>query len=83
VSPVLALNPYLYRRLSIALEAAMCAGYRAIDSAAVYRNHRQIAASLRRLLPQLGLTRQDIFLTSKLAPVDQVLNRQDHCLRSI
>ena len=57
--------------VSIAVEAALRAGYRAIDTAAVYRNHREIAASLRRLLPELGLARSDIFLTSKLSPADQ------------
>ena len=57
--------------VSIAVEAALRAGYRAIDTAAVYRNHREIAASLRCLLPELGLARSDIFLTSKLSPADQ------------
>ena len=64
--------------VSIAVEAALRAGYSAIDTAAVYRNHREIAASLRRLLPELGLARSDIFLTSKLSPADQERVKDHH-----
>ena len=64
---------------------ALEAGYRGIDTAAVYRqpvtattslttvprNHRTIAATLQEELPRLALTRTSIFLTSKLGPKDQ------------
>jgi diketogulonate reductase-like aldo/keto reductase len=53
------------------LEAALRVGYRAVDTAAVYLNHRQLATGFQRLVPELGLTRADIFVTSKLAPTDQ------------
>jgi len=54
--------------VEIAVAAALEAGYRGIDTAAVYRNHADIADSLDKNLPRLGLARSDLFLTSKLAP---------------
>ena len=51
--------------------AALATGYRAIDTAAVYRNHANIADTLAAEMPRHQLTRADIFLTSKLAPRDQ------------
>jgi diketogulonate reductase-like aldo/keto reductase len=63
-----------YRARGPAVEAsvtsALSCGYRGIDTAAVYRNHKDIAATLSKVMPGLNLTRKDIFLTSKLAPVD-------------
>lgn len=53
------------------LDAAFSAGYRAIDTAAVYRNEEDIGACLPGLLDKYNLTRADIFITSKLAPKDQ------------
>ncbi|KAF9108610.1 hypothetical protein BGX27_008279 [Mortierella sp. AM989] len=53
---------------------ALRSGYRLIDTASVYKNEVAIGDSLKRILEQNlvpGLTRQDIFLTSKLAPKDQ------------
>lgn len=46
-----------------AVDAALAAGYRAFDSAAVYRNEADLGRSLRELLPKHGLTRQDVFIT--------------------
>ena len=37
-----------------------------IDTAAVYRNEADIGWSLKQLMPKYGLSRADIFLTSKL-----------------
>lgn len=53
------------------LDSALAAGYRLFDTASVYRNEEDIGKSLQMLLPQYGLTRQDIFITSKLGPRDQ------------
>ena len=44
--------------------------YYGSDTAAVYQNEADIGLALKELLPQYGLTRNDIFLTSKLAPED-------------
>ncbi|KAL8600593.1 hypothetical protein ACOMHN_062464 [Nucella lapillus] len=53
------------------LDTALAAGYRSFDTACVYRNEEDIGNSLQSLLPKHGLCRQDIFITSKLAPKDQ------------
>ncbi|KAF9153650.1 hypothetical protein BG015_002966 [Linnemannia schmuckeri] len=58
---------------------ALRAGYRLIDTATVYRNEAAIGNSLKRIFEQNlvpGLTRQDIFLTSKLAVTDSLRNLQ-------
>jgi diketogulonate reductase-like aldo/keto reductase len=36
------------------------------DTAAVYRNEEAIGLALKTLLPKFGLSREDIFLTTKL-----------------
>ena len=36
------------------------------DTAAVYRNEADIGRSLKELLPKYGLSRHDVFITSKL-----------------
>ena len=40
------------------------------DTADLYSNHQQIAASLAVSLPELGLRREDLFLTTKIRPTD-------------
>ncbi|KAF9938622.1 hypothetical protein BGZ67_010642 [Mortierella alpina] len=53
------------------------------DTAAVYRNEAAIGNSIKRILEQNlvpGLTRADIFLTSKLAPKDQ---GYDACYKAV
>ncbi|KAG0046160.1 hypothetical protein BGZ83_008650 [Gryganskiella cystojenkinii] len=75
--PYIGLGTYRVRdqeTLDACLLEALRTGYRLIDTATVYRNEKQIGNSLKRILEQglvPGLTRQDIFLTSKLAPKDQ------------
>ncbi|KAF3836943.1 hypothetical protein F7725_004407, partial [Dissostichus mawsoni] len=54
-----------------AVDAALAAGYRSFDSAAVYRNEADLGRVLKELLPKNGLTREDVFITSKLGPKDQ------------
>ncbi|CAI5445433.1 unnamed protein product [Caenorhabditis angaria] len=50
------------------IDAGFKNGYRFIDTAQVYQNEATIGRCLERLLPIHGLTRKDIFITSKLAP---------------
>ncbi|KAK3831691.1 MAG: putative reductase [Linnemannia elongata] len=75
--PSVGLGTYRVRdqpTLDTCLLEALRSGYRLIDTATVYRNEAAIGNSLKRILEQNlipGLTRQDIFLTSKLAPKDQ------------
>lgn len=70
--PRIQLGTYRTRRadVEVSVSAALEVGYRAIDTAAVYRNHKDIADSLNKHLSALNLERKDIFLTSKLAPKD-------------
>ncbi|XP_050517156.1 uncharacterized oxidoreductase Mflv_4205-like isoform X3 [Diabrotica virgifera virgifera] len=53
------------------LDHALAAGYRLIDSAAVYGNEVSIGKALKELLPKHNLTRKDIFITTKLSPSNQ------------
>ena len=56
--------------VELSVKSAVESGYRGIDTAAVYRNHKDIAGTLAKTLPDLNLSRSDIFLTSKLSPQD-------------
>lgn len=47
----------------LAVDAALAAGYRAFDSAAVYRNEADLGRALKELLPKHGLTRENVFIT--------------------
>lgn len=53
------------------LDAALGAGYRFIDTAQVYMNEEDIGKALNKLLPKYKLKREDIFITTKLAPSNQ------------
>ncbi|XP_056008151.1 uncharacterized oxidoreductase YtbE-like isoform X2 [Ostrea edulis] len=67
-----------------ALKAAFDAGYRLIDTAAVYRNEGDIGDCLPELLSGHNLKRSDIFITSKLGPKDQGEGTcYSACLKSI
>lgn len=46
-----------------AVDAALAAGYRAFDSAAVYHNEAHLGRALKELLPKHGLNRGDVFIT--------------------
>ncbi|CAG05741.1 unnamed protein product [Tetraodon nigroviridis] len=66
-----------------AVDAALAAGYRAFDSAAVYRNESDLGQALKELLPKYGLTREDVFITSKLGPKHQGEGAKEAALRSL
>ncbi|XP_033647060.1 glyoxal reductase-like [Asterias rubens] len=55
------------------LDTALKLGYRAIDTASVYRNETDLGNSVKELLPKYGLSRSDLFITSKLDPRDHGL----------
>lgn len=57
--------------LEIALPAALDAGYRSFDTAASYKNEQFIGEIFALELSKRGLTRRDIFITTKLRPADQ------------
>lgn len=54
--------------VATAVEAALGAGYRHIDTAEVYENERGVGEGLRRGLSANGLQRDDVFVTTKLWP---------------
>ncbi|KAM3857399.1 glyoxal reductase [Diretmus argenteus] len=66
-----------------AVDAALAAGYRAFDTAAVYRNEADLGRALKELLPKYGLSREDVFLTSKLGPKDQGARAMEGALHSL
>ena len=68
--PAIGLGTYKtrgYDKVRDSLAAAFSAGYKLIDTAAVYRNEEDIA----RAIKELGIDRKELFITSKLAPKDQ------------
>ena len=69
--------------VTTSVKEALNVGYRAFDTASVYKNHAKIAKTLREYLPELGLTRRDIWITSKLAPKDHGEERCEEAIRSI
>ncbi|KAK3592003.1 hypothetical protein CHS0354_031510 [Potamilus streckersoni] len=85
--PLIGLGTYKIQGNEVILETlktALESGYRSIDTAAVYRNECDIGTSLKLVLPQLDLTREDIFITSKLAPKDQGQGKcREACLKSL
>nr|XP_019951022.1 PREDICTED: uncharacterized protein LOC109634774 [Paralichthys olivaceus]XP_019951023.1 PREDICTED: uncharacterized protein LOC109634774 [Paralichthys olivaceus] len=84
--PLLGLGTYKLRGaedVHRAVDAALAAGYRAFDSAAVYKNEAELGQALRVLLPKYGLTRQDVFITSKLGPKDQGDKAMEGALHSL
>ncbi|KAK6018055.1 2,5-diketo-D-gluconic acid reductase A domain protein, partial [Ostertagia ostertagi] len=51
-----------------AVDAALGCGYRMFDTAKYYVNEPELGAALAELLPKHGLSRSDIFLTTKFFP---------------
>ncbi|CAH2034305.1 unnamed protein product, partial [Iphiclides podalirius] len=71
--PAFGLGTYKIREpqvIEAAVDAALKAGYRLFDSAAVYGNEAALGEAFRKLLPKYNLEREDIFITTKLSPVD-------------
>ncbi|XP_069824369.1 uncharacterized oxidoreductase YtbE-like isoform X2 [Dendropsophus ebraccatus] len=84
--PLLGLGTFRLRgseNLIQAVDAALKCGYRSFDTASVYRNESDLGHALRQLLPKYGLSRSDIFITSKLSPADLGPGAGDACLRSL
>ncbi|XP_004079738.1 uncharacterized protein LOC101172196 [Oryzias latipes] len=84
--PLLGLGTYKLsgpEEVHSAVDAALAAGYRAFDSAAVYRNEAHLGRALKQLLPKYGLTRKDVFITSKLGPKDQGGKAMEGALHSL
>lgn len=54
-----------------AVKAAIKNGYRSIDTAAAYRNEEGVGEGIRESLKETGLSREDLFITSKVWNPDQ------------
>ncbi|XP_056383141.1 glyoxal reductase-like [Hyla sarda] len=84
--PLLGLGTFRLRgpeNLIQAVDAALECGYRSFDTAFVYRNEGDLGHALHQLLPKYGLSRSDIFITSKLSPADLGPGACDACLKSL
>ncbi|KAK7909559.1 hypothetical protein WMY93_014243 [Mugilogobius chulae] len=84
--PLLGLGTYKLQgaeNVSRAVDVALEAGYRSFDSASVYRNEAELGRALKELLPKYGLSREDVFVTSKLGPKDQGAGAMEGALRSL
>lgn len=66
-----------------AVDAALAAGYRSFDSAAVYRNEAEVGKALKESLNKYGLNREDVFITSKLGPKDQGAGAMEAAVHSL
>lgn len=54
-----------------AVKAAIKNGYRSIDTASAYRNEEGVGAGIKESLKETGLSREDLFITSKVWNSDQ------------
>ncbi|CAI5450970.1 unnamed protein product [Caenorhabditis angaria] len=57
--------------LDIAVEAALKSGYRLFDTANLYKNEDYLGNSLKKFLPKFGLTRADVFITTKVRTLNE------------
>lgn len=60
-----------------AIDAALTAGYRMFDTAKYYHNEKELGAAIKELLPKHGLSRSDIFITTKFFPESE--NSRETC----
>ncbi|XP_026051790.1 uncharacterized protein zgc:110782 [Carassius auratus] len=84
--PLLGLGTYKLQdreQLKKSVSSALQAGYRAFDTGAVYGNEALLGQVLKELLPKYGLSREDVFIISKLAPLDHGPRAKEGCLRSL
>ncbi|WKY06459.1 hypothetical protein Q1695_006557 [Nippostrongylus brasiliensis] len=68
--PLIGLGTYKItgKQVHPAVDAALDSGYRLFDTAKYYVNEPELGAALEELLPKYGLSRSDIFLTTKFFP---------------
>lgn len=57
--------------LDVSIEAALKSGYRQFDTANLYKNETFLGNSLKKYLPQFGLTREDVFITTKVRTLNE------------
>lgn len=64
--------PLRGEQMNLAVASALSCGYRLFDTAYGYENDDSLGIALSEALPAIGMTRKDIFLTSKIG--DKLLN---------
>ncbi|UMM35466.1 hypothetical protein L5515_008073 [Caenorhabditis briggsae] len=57
--------------LDVSVEAALKSGYRLFDTANLYKNEHYLGNSLKKYLPAFGLTREDVFITTKVRTLNE------------
>ncbi|GJQ78286.1 hypothetical protein Trydic_g22128 [Trypoxylus dichotomus] len=67
--------------LETALEEALEAGYRHIDTAQIYENEEIVGNVLKRWFDEGKLTREEVFITTKLSPITMYPNKVEECLK--
>ena len=55
---------------------AICSGYRHIDTAEVYENEKGVGRGIRDALKDLNLKRDNIFVTTKLWPGNEIFGEE-------
>ncbi|MED1784928.1 aldo/keto reductase [Brevibacillus fortis] len=58
------------QELELAVKTAIKHGYRSIDTAAIYKNEEGVGRGIRAGLQEAGITREDLFVTSKVWNAD-------------
>ncbi|XP_047448973.1 glyoxal reductase-like [Mugil cephalus] len=84
--PLLGLGTYTLQKpeeVHRAVDVALSVGYRAFDTATYYENEAALGRALRELLPKHGLTREDVFIITKLHPKDQGEKAKEAALLSL
>lgn len=72
--PIMGLGVFRVNDQQVAAESVQTAihsGYRLIDTAAIYQNEAGVGKGIKAALKETGLTREDLFITSKVWNADQ------------
>lgn len=60
-----------------AVKSALASGVRLIDTASIYGNEEEIGQAIRESMEELGIAREEIFVTTKLYPGDEMANPEE------
>lgn len=60
------------------IDNALTTGYRLFDTAHMYGNEKHLGNAFKELLPKHGLTREDIFITTKFVPSAEYVTEVDY-----
>ena len=66
-----------------AVETAIKAGYRLIDTASAYRNHKEVGAAIKKCIDEGVVKREDLFITTKLRASDWKPDDVDKAIENI